>query len=90
MAGTIAEGNYTGAFISIRQAVPCILHLENRCCKKFTKMLLLEGFDTAGTNAAKKKFLKKFENIVNTQVLLGTVNRRANWHTCLGKNKDSR
>jgi hypothetical protein len=89
MAGTIAAGNYTGAFISIRQAVPCILHLENRCGEKFIKMLLLEGFDAAGTNAAKKQFLKTFENIVNTQVL-GTVKRRANWRICLGKDQDNR
>jgi hypothetical protein len=66
MAGTIAAGNYMGHFISIRQAVPCILHLENRCGEKFIKMLLLEGFHMAGTNAANKKFLKKFKNSVNT------------------------
>jgi hypothetical protein len=89
MAGTIEAGNYTGAFISIRQAVPCILHLENRCGEKFIKMLLLEGYDAAGTNAAKKRFLKRFETIVNTQIL-GTVNRRANWRIALGKDSENR
>jgi hypothetical protein len=57
--------------------------------REVLKMLLLEGFDAAGTNAVKKKFLKTFENIVNTQVL-GTVNCRANWRICLGKDSDKR
>lgn len=89
LAGSIEAGNYTGAFITLKQGIPCILHLENRCDEKYIKMLLLEGYDAAGTMAAKKKFLKGFENIVNTQIL-GTVNRRANWRICLGKDKDNR
>ena len=30
---------YVGAMIMVRQAVPCILHLENRCGEKFVTML---------------------------------------------------
>jgi hypothetical protein len=43
LEGTLEHGNYAGAFIRIRQAVPCILHLENCCGEKFLKMLFLEG-----------------------------------------------
>ena len=51
---TIASGNYTGTFIGIRQAVPCILHLESRCGKKYIKMLFLEGFDLFKTDSDQK------------------------------------
>jgi hypothetical protein len=89
MAKTIAEGNYAGAYISIRQAVPCILHLENRCGEKFIKMLLLEGYDQKQSDEERKHFLRDFEDLVNTQVL-GTPTRRANWRIAQGKDKDNR
>jgi hypothetical protein len=89
MSKTIAEGNYAGAYISIRQAVPCILHLENRCGEKFIKMLLLEGYDKKATDGEKNKFLKEFEEIVNSQVL-GTPTRKANWWIATTKEKDNR
>jgi hypothetical protein len=89
MSKTIAEGNYAGAYISIRQAVPCILHLENRCGEKFIKMLLLEGYDKKATDGEKNKFLKEFEDIVNSQVL-GTPTRKANWRIATTKDKDNR
>jgi hypothetical protein len=41
LQGALEHGNYAGAFIGIWQAVPCILHLENRCGEKFLKMLFL-------------------------------------------------
>ncbi len=65
-----------GAFISIRQAVPCILHLENRCGEKFLKMLFLEGYDSKTTTTEQAKLLKDLENIVNTQIL-GRPGRKA-------------
>jgi hypothetical protein len=37
MMASLAAGNYTGAFISLRQGVQCILHLENRCGEKYIK-----------------------------------------------------
>jgi hypothetical protein len=89
MADTLAAGNYAGAYITIRQAVPCILHLENRCGEKFIKMILLEGFDDLPTDSLKKTFMKDFEEIINTQVL-GTHARRANWRLATGKDKDNR
>jgi hypothetical protein len=89
MSATLAAGNYAGAYITLRQAVPCILHLENRCGEKFIKMILLEGFDALPTDTLKKKFLTDFEEIVNTGVL-GTPARRANWRLATGKDKDNR
>jgi hypothetical protein len=88
MSKTIAEGNYAGDYISIWQAVSCILHLENHCGEKFIKMLLLEGYDKKATDGEKNKFLKDFEEIVNSQVL-GTPTRKANWRIATTKDKDN-
>jgi hypothetical protein len=88
-AATVAAGDYTSALISIRQGIPCILHLENCCGKKFLKMVLLEGYDALPTDSAKNKFLKEFETLVNTRVL-GTLTRPANWRIATGKDKDNR
>jgi hypothetical protein len=89
MAKTIAIGNYAGAFITIRQAVPCILHLENRCGEKYLKMLLLEGFDAFKTDADQMRFIRDFEVLVNTGVL-GTPIRQANWRLATAADKDNR
>jgi hypothetical protein len=89
MARTVEAGNYAGVYISIRQGVPCILHLENRCGEKFLEMLLFEGYDVLPTDTMKNKFLKDFEEVVNTSVL-GSANCRANWRLAVGKDKDNR
>jgi hypothetical protein len=83
MARTVEAGNYAGAYISIRQGVPCILHLENRCGEKFFKMLLLEAYDALPTATLKNQFLKDFEEVVNTSVL-GSANCRVNWRLAVG------
>jgi hypothetical protein len=48
MAKTIASGmnHYAGAFITIHQAVPCILHLENQCGENM-KLHLIDGCDSS-------------------------------------------
>jgi hypothetical protein len=89
LQGTLEHGNYAGAFIGIRQAVPCILHLENRCGEKFLKMLFLEGYDKLPTNKEKKELLINIEKLVNTKVL-GTLRRPANWRLATTTDKDSR
>ena len=38
-------GEDAGALLLLRQAIPCILHCENRCGEKFLKMFLLEIFN---------------------------------------------
>jgi hypothetical protein len=91
LEGTLvaASAHYVGAFISIRQAVPCILHLENRCGEKFLKMLFLEGYDSKTTGTEQAKLLSDLENIVNSQVL-GRPGRKSNWRVATAKDKDSR
>jgi hypothetical protein len=90
LEGTLDHGNYVGAFIGIRQAVPCILHLENRCGEKFLKMLFLEGYDkNLRTEKEKKQLLKDIKFCVNTQIL-GTDRRPANWRLATAKDSDSR
>jgi hypothetical protein len=89
MAATLEAGNYTGAYITLRQGVPCILHLENRVGEKKIKMVLLEGYDALPTDTLKTQFLKDFENLVNSRVL-GTPIRQANWRISVGKDKDNR
>jgi hypothetical protein len=89
MAKTIAIGNCAGAFITIRQAVPCILHMENRCDEKFIKMVFLEGFDSFTTDADRAKFIRAVELLVNTSIL-GTPTRPANWRLATARDKDSR
>jgi hypothetical protein len=90
LEGTLAAGaHYVGAFIGIRQAVPCLLHLENRCAEKKIKLMFLEGFDSKTTGTEQAKFLKDLENLVNTQIL-GTPGRKANWRVATTQNKDSR
>ncbi len=86
---SLEAGNYTGAYITLRQGVPCILHLENRCGEKFIKMILLEGYDSLPTDTLKNKFLKNFETLVNTRIL-GTPVRCANWRLAVGKDSDNR
>jgi hypothetical protein len=85
----IEAGNYAGALISIRQGIPCILHLENRCGEKKLKMVLLEGYDALPTDTAKNQYIKDFEILVNTRIL-GSVTRPANWRLATGKDKDNR
>jgi hypothetical protein len=88
MAATLAAGNYAGVYITIRQAVPCILHLENICGEKFIKMILLEGFDAQPTDTLKKIYLNNFKEIVNTSVL-STPARRVSWRLATSKDKDN-
>jgi hypothetical protein len=87
--GALEHGNYAGAFIGIRQAVPCILHLENRCGEKKLKMLFLEGYDKLATNKEKQELLKNIEKLVNTKIL-GSTRRPANWRLATATDKDSR
>jgi hypothetical protein len=89
MARTVEAGNYAGAYISLRQGVPCILHLEKCCGEKFLKMMLLEGYGAEPTDILKNQFLINFEELVNTNIL-GTANRCANWRLAVGKDKDNR
>lgn len=78
-----AEGHeaakYPGAMIFVRQAVPCILHLENRCGEKFMKSLLIETVQLSNkTPTQQKQLIAAIEEIANTRIL-GTQWRPSNW-----------
>jgi hypothetical protein len=90
MGRTIAASLYPGAFITIRQAIPCILHLENRCGEKMIKMLLLEGYNRENiTKIEQEQLIVDFESLVNSYVL-GTPRRKAHWRMNTGKDKDNK
>jgi hypothetical protein len=90
MGRTINASKYPGAFITIRQAIPCQLHLENRCGEKIIKMLLLEAYNRENiTTAEQGQLILDFEAIVNTSVL-GTPRRKAHWRMNTGRDKDNR
>lgn len=83
-------GDYAGAHIMIEQAIPCILHLENRCGEKMIKLLLIEGIQGCNNDKAKEdELLKTFETIVN-EAVLGEEWRPANWRLKTTKGQDNR
>jgi len=69
------------ALFLVLQAVPCILHCENRVCLKILTMLLIEGYSNAEAglilryfNALNKKarreeYIKRIQRIINTKIL---------------------
>jgi hypothetical protein len=90
MGRTIEASKYPGAFITIRQAIPCILHMENRCGEKMIKLLLLEGYNRQDITAAEQeRLIVDFEELINSSVL-GTQRRKAHWRLNTGKDRDNR
>jgi hypothetical protein len=80
-------GDNAGALLLLRQAIPCILHCENRCGEKFLKTFLLEIFNHfAGETKLQDEFLKQFEDYVNLNVL-GRPWSKGNW--CLRTTQNS-
>jgi hypothetical protein len=81
---------YPGAMIMVRQAVPCVLHLENRCGEKFVKTLLIERIQQSNkTDQQQKELIRSVEHVVNTQVL-GHPWRPSNWKIPLAKDDKSK
>jgi hypothetical protein len=79
-------GDDAGALLLLRQAIPCILHCENRCGEKFLKMFLLEIFNHfAGETKMQENFLTQFEDYVNLNVL-GKPWRKGNWRLTTTQN----
>ena len=71
------------SMIIIEQAIPCILHMENRVGEKILKMLLIEGANERDSdNVAFKEMIKKVNRDVNTKIL-GTQRRKSNWSVTL-------
>jgi hypothetical protein len=86
----IDAGEYAGAWILIRQAIPCVLHCENRCGEKILKMILLEGWDERDQdNYARDKMLVDVVKVVNTRIL-GKPKRPANWRIITTMDSENR
>ena len=86
----IDASQYAGAWILIRQAIPCILHCENRCGEKILKLILLEGWDKRDQdNCAQDKMLFDVVQVVNTKIL-GKPKRPANWRIITAKDLENR
>jgi hypothetical protein len=76
---------YPGAMIYVRQAIPCILHLENRCGEKILKTLLVEVIQQSNkTNKEEDDIIKQIELVANTTIL-GNPWQPSNWRIQLGK-----
>jgi hypothetical protein len=84
-------GDDAGALLLLRQAIPCILHCENRCGEKFLKMFLLEIFNHfAGETKLQDQFLTQFEDYVNLNVLgkPWRKGRKGNWRLTTTQNSN--
>ena len=71
--------------ILIEQAIPCILHMENRVGEKILKLLLIDGANKRDSDkSALSKMIDEVNKVVNTQIL-GTQRRKSNWTVNLTK-----
>ena len=81
---------YPGAMIMVRQAVPCILHMENRCGEKIVKTLLMEIIQLHNkTEQEEDEAIKKVEDVINNHIL-GRPWRPSNWCIPVAKNKQNK
>ena len=71
--------------ILIEQAIPCVLHMENRVGENILQLLLIDGANKRDSDKeALTKMIDDVNEIVNTQIL-GTRRRRSNWKVNLTK-----
>ena len=71
------------SMIIIEQAIPCILHMENRVGEKILKMLLIEGANERDSDkVAFNKMINKVNRTVDTKIL-GTRERKSNLSVAL-------
>ena len=74
-----------GSMILIEQAIPCVLHMENRVGEKILQLLLIDGANERDSDkVALTKMIDDVNEIVNTKIL-GTRRRRSNWKVNLTK-----
>ena len=89
MSKQIVAGEYAGAFILIDQAIPCVLHCENRSDEKMLKMIIIEGYNDRDTQVAKDRFLSELVVVVNNQII-GSNNRPACWRIITAIDKEGK
>jgi hypothetical protein len=87
---THEASKYTGAMIMVRQAVPCILHLENQCGEKIVKMLLMDTIQlTTKSDQQQLELINRVEQVVNN-CILGQPWRPSNWRVPVLKSDSSK
>jgi len=75
------EEGKSAALMLIKQAIPCIMHLENRVQEKIITMLLSIGanrFQRENRTEYLERYAKAIERIVQRRIL-GTMLRPKNW-----------
>ena len=88
MQGILDNYILDGAMILIEQAIPCVLHMENRIGEKILKMLLVEGWNARNSDAKRQQqMVKDVQDKVNSS-MLGTECRKSNWLINITKQKE--
>ena len=73
------------SMIFVEQAIPCILHMENRIGEKMLKLLLIDGSNERNSNKKElSEMIASVNKAVNTSIL-GTPRRKNNWTVNLTK-----
>lgn len=75
------------ALMLISQAIPCIMHLENRVGEKLITVLIAraaEKFQQRGNTRNLTRFAAQIQHIVNTRVL-GSMTRPKQWKVPLSQ-----
>ncbi len=77
------------ALILIKQAIPCIMHLENRAGEKIITIVLYIGairFQQENRSDNLERYVKQIEDLIQIQIL-GTAIRPKQWRFPLKDNK---
>ena len=74
--------------ILVKQAILCVLHMENRCGEKILKMLLINAMESLKTQPKQviTKFIEDIENKINTDIL-GSPYKPSQWMIPTDKSK---
>ena len=71
--------NLNEAMIRLEQALPCLLHLENRSSETIIEFLLCKGLSLReGNRQSTAEFINGVQNIMNQQIF-GSVGCSSNW-----------
>lgn len=90
LESSMTAGEYAGAMIMIKQAIPCVLHCENRVGEKIIKTLLIDGYNAKDPDStAQKQLIIDFKNKVNLNIL-SDGGRRSCWSMHTEKSNDAK
>jgi hypothetical protein len=78
---------YLDAMIQIYEAVPCILHCENRTGEAILKRILVKKFNSIGIKKQQMEFISDFEEMANTKIL-GKQDVKSNWRLATTKSSE--